>query len=86
MKFNFECPKCKYTKLEEIHDHCIVCYPIQVLDDEEFEYGEPQVLDSTLQRIQCSYCGFIIRDLKGTVINDYNIAIDILKEGAFLKC
>ena len=62
-KLKFTCPKCKGDRLEFIETDCIVSTAITRLDIEgDFDYGNPCVDDSYLDRFQCLTCGYILKD------------------------
>ena len=78
---NFQCPKCKYERLECCETDAFVTSIITDLDDDgDFDYAQLIIRDSTVDRFNCVNCGFVLEDEQGENITDNLEVIEWLKK------
>ena len=79
-KFNFVCPDCKHTVLEE---SCIVASEIDFVMEEEVMYGEQETHDGFINRFQCKNCGYSLKDGDELIIT-YEELYELSKENGWI--
>jgi len=67
-KFKFICPKCKHTELEEVTVAAVVSTIVTgISDDNYLEYEGVSIDDGTIDRYQCSNCGYAIKKYRKNI-------------------
>jgi len=79
----FRCPECDESRLEEIVTQATIVNRVIELDpkypDEPF-VEMSDICDGVTERFQCAYCGYILYDKDGDLINNFDDLIEWLDE------
>ena len=75
----FTCPSCKRHRLEEVMVGVTVASNVVVSEGGNVEYYEQSNEDGTVERYQCMYCGFVIKN------DDDQEIVDCLELAEWLK-
>jgi predicted RNA-binding Zn-ribbon protein involved in translation (DUF1610 family) len=81
-KLEFVCPNCGHDDLEEVMVNCVVSTPIW-FEDNDYYYGNTEIIYGDVDRHQCVVCGFVIRTnctLSGESSGDVITERDELRE------
>ena len=67
----FTCPDCQQNTLDIVENSTKVSTSIvTITPDGDFEYGDPVVVDATVDHYSCPNCNFILKDKNNEIITN----------------
>mgnify|MGYP001150270068 CR=1 FL=1 len=72
-KLKIKCPVCERTCLECVQNGIHSSEILEIREDGDFEYGDITSDTEYVERFQCMYCGYVIKNDKGVITENHTL-------------